>query len=60
MNGLVRGQKTVTTISTKNGVRAGDRLNRQFTALRPNHSWTTDFTYVGTWPGFVYAPFAND
>ena len=60
MNGLVRGQTTVTTISTKNGVRAGDRLNRQFTALRPNHSWASDFTYVATWAGFVYVAFAID
>jgi putative transposase len=42
--GLVRGRKTVTTIPAKNGTRAGDMLNRQFTALRPNHTWVTDFT----------------
>jgi len=57
---LVCGRKTVTTISTKNGVRAGDMLNRQFTAPRPNHTWVTDFTYVATWAGFVYVAFAID
>jgi putative transposase len=60
MNGLVRGRKTVTTIPGKNGKRAGDLLNRQFTAPRPNHTWVTDFTYVATWAGFVYVAFAID
>jgi len=60
MNGLVRGRKTVTTIPAKDGKRAGDLLNRQFTAPRPNHSWVTDFTYVATWAGFVYVAFAID
>jgi putative transposase len=60
MNGLVRGRKTVTTIPGKNGKRAGDLLNRQFTAPRPNHTWVTDFTYVPTWAGFVYVAFAID
>jgi transposase InsO family protein len=60
MNGLVRGRKTVTTIPGKNGKRAGDLLNRQFTAPAPNHTWVTDFTYVPTWAGFVYVAFAID
>jgi putative transposase len=60
MNGLVRGRKTTTTIPGKDGKRAGDLLNRQFTAPRPNHTWVTDFTYVATWSGFVYVAFAID
>ena len=60
MAGLVRGRKTVTTIPVKNGTRAGDMLNRQFTAPRPNHTWVTDFTYVATWSGFVYVAFVID
>ena len=60
MSGLVRGRKTVTTIPGKNGVRAGNMLNRQFTAPRPNHTWVTNFTYVATWAGFVYVAFAID
>lgn len=60
MNGLVRGRKTTTTIPAKNGKRAGDLLNREFTAPRPNHTWVTDFTYVPTWSGFVYVAFAID
>lgn len=46
MSGLVRGRKTRTTIPAKDGKRAGDLLNRDFTAPLPNHSWVTDFTIV--------------
>ena len=53
MAGLVRGRSTRTTIPGKDGKRAGDLLNRDFTAPHPNHSWVTDFTYVPTWSGFV-------
>jgi putative transposase len=60
MNGLVRGRKTVTTIPTKNGLRAGYMLNRQFIAPGPNHIWVTDPIYVATWSGFVYVAFAID
>jgi putative transposase len=61
LNGLVRGRKTRTTIPAKDGGRrAGDLLNRCFTAPRPNHAWVTDFTYVATWAGFVYVAFAID
>ena len=60
MSGLVRGRKTRTTIPAKDGKRAGDLLNRDFTAPFPNHSWVTDFTYVATWAGFVYVAFAID
>lgn len=44
MNGVVRGRKQRTTIRAKDGIRAGDRLNRDFTAPAPNLSWVTDFT----------------
>lgn len=60
MNGLIRGRRTTTTIPSKNGKRAGDLLNREFTAPRPNHTWVTDFTYVPTWSGFVYVAFVID
>lgn len=60
MNGLIRGRKIRTTIPGKDGTRAGDLLNRDFTAPHPNHSWVTDFTYVATWSGFVYVAFAID
>jgi len=33
-----------TTIPAKDGIRAGDLLNRDFTAPRPDHTWVMDFT----------------
>ena len=35
-------------------------MNRQFKAPRPNALWVSDFTYVATWPGFVYVAFVID
>src|SRR5678816_3021220 len=32
----------------------------QFTATRPNQLWVSDFTYVATWRGFVYAAVVID
>jgi putative transposase len=46
MNGLIRGRTTHTTIPGKDGRRAGDLLNRNFTAEAPNRIWVTDFTCV--------------
>ena len=60
MKGLVRGRKIRTTTPGKNGVRAGDLLNRQFRTHAPNLAWVTDFTYVPTWSGTVYAAFVID
>jgi transposase InsO family protein len=57
----VRRAKTVrTTIPGKDGKRAGDLLDRDFTAPAPNRVWVTDFTYVRTWAGFVYVAFILD
>ncbi|MBM4729859.1 DDE-type integrase/transposase/recombinase [Rhodococcus hoagii] len=44
----------------KDGCRAGDLLNRDFTAAAPNTKWVADFTYVRTWAGFVYVAFVLD
>ncbi len=60
MNGLTRGRKTRTTIPGKDGRRAGDLLNRDFTALAPNRVWVTDFTYVPVYAGFVYVALVID
>lgn len=54
MNGVVRGRRLRTTIPAKDGVRAGDKLNRDFTAAAPNLVWVADFTYVSTWTGWAY------
>lgn len=60
MAGVIRGRAVRTTIPAKDGKRAGDLLNRDFTAPFPNHCWVTDFTYCATWSGFVYVAFAID
>ena len=60
MNGVRRGRAPRTTIAAKDGVRAGDLLNRDFSAPAPNRVWVTDFTYVRTWAGFVYVAFVVD
>ncbi|HHU1459606.1 TPA: IS3 family transposase [Escherichia coli] len=57
--GVLRGKKVRTTISRK-AVAAGDRVNRQCVAERPDQLWVADFTYVSTWRGFVYVAFIID
>jgi len=60
LQGVVRAKKLRTTIPGPDGKRAGDLLNRDFTAPAPNRVWVTDFTYVRTWAGFVYVAFVAD
>ncbi|HFO9086273.1 TPA: IS3 family transposase [Escherichia coli] len=57
--GVLRGKKVRTTVSRK-AITAGDRVNRQFVAERPDQLWVADFTYVSTWQGFVYVAFIID
>ena len=59
-HGVVRSTKIRTTVPGKDGHRAGDLLNRDFTAPAPNMVWITDFTYVRTWEGFCYVAFIVD
>ena len=56
LRGVIRGKPVRTTISDKAApsLRIGP-VNRQFHAPRPNALWVSDFTYVSTWTGFVYA-----
>lgn len=58
--GVRRDKGVRTTIPAKDGKRAGDLLDRDFTAAAPNRTWVTDFTYVRTWAGFVYVAFIVD
>ncbi|XJL68671.1 IS3 family transposase (plasmid) [Escherichia coli] len=57
--GVLQGKKVRTTVSRK-AVAAGDRVNRQFVAERPDQLWVADFTYVSTWQGVVYVAFIID
>ena len=43
--GVRRDKGTRTTIPAKDGKRAGDLLDRDFSAAAPNLVWVTDFTY---------------
>lgn len=60
LSGVRRDKGVRTTIPAKDGIRAGDLLNRDFTASAPNLVWVTDFTYARTWAGFVYVAFIVD
>jgi transposase InsO family protein len=60
LSGVRRDKAPRTTIAGKDGKRAGDLLDRDFTAPEPDRVWVTDFTYVRTWAGFVYVAFILD
>lgn len=60
LQGVRRGKKVRTTVPGKDGRRAGDLLNRDFTAPAPNRRWVADFTYVAAWCGIVYVAFVVD
>jgi transposase InsO family protein len=61
LRGAVRGRAwKVTTQSDAAAMRPADRVERRFTATRPNQLWVADFTYVATWRGFVYVAFVID
>jgi hypothetical protein len=60
LQGVVRGRKVRTTVSSPAVACPLDRVNRQFHAPRPNALWLSDFTYVATWRGFVYVAFVID
>lgn len=60
LSGVGRDKGVRTTIPAKDGTRAGDLLDRNFTAVAPNLTWVTDFTYCRTWAGFTYVTFIVD
>jgi transposase InsO family protein len=60
LEGIRRSKGVRTTIRGKDGKRAGDLLDRDFTADAPNRKWVTDFTYVRSWAALVYVAFIVD
>jgi len=60
LRGVVRGRRCRTTIPADIAERPLDRVQRQFTAARPNQLWVADLTYVATWAGFVSVAFIID
>ena len=60
MHGVIRGRHR-TTIRDKHATeRAGDLVDRKFTAPAPNRLWVADFTYLRTTSGFIYLAFILD
>lgn len=60
IQGVVRGRRCRTTIPDNLASYPADRVQRQFTATRPNALWVADITFVATWSGFVYVAFVTD
>ncbi|MBK3587219.1 IS3 family transposase [Streptomyces sp. MBT57] len=60
LEGARRGKKIRTTVRDDGHERSADRLQRDFTASRPNERWVADFTYVATWSGIVYVALVVD
>lgn len=60
LRGTTRGRVFVTTRPDDSVERPPDRVQRNFTAERPNQLWVVDFTYVATWTGFVFSAFVID
>jgi putative transposase len=60
LNGIRLSKGVRTTVSGKDGHRAGNLAGRDFTACAPNRTWVMDFTYCRTWAGFVYVSFIVD
>lgn len=60
IQGVRRGKRVRTTISDNKTICPSDKVNRQFSATRPNQLWVSDFTYVSTWQGWLYVAFVID
>jgi transposase InsO family protein len=60
IQGIIRGRPHRTTIPDRKAPSPLDKVNRQFRVPAPNRLWVSDFTYVATWKGFVYAAFVID
>jgi transposase InsO family protein len=60
IQGIRRGKRIRTTVPDRKITCPSDKVNRQFTATRPNQLWVSDFTYVSTWQGWLYVAFVID
>lgn len=52
--GVTRRRWVVTTQRGRSERAAPDRVERDFTAERPDQLWVADITYIPTWSGFLY------
>jgi putative transposase len=55
-----RGKPWRTTIADPAATRSPDRVNRDFSASRPDALWLADFTYLRCWEGVVFFSFVID
>jgi putative transposase len=60
IRGVTRRRRVTTTRRDDHADRHPDRVDRQFTADRPNALWVTDLTFVPTWAGVAYVCFIID
>jgi putative transposase len=58
--GTIRGKPVRTTFPDPARPCPMDRVNRRFTADRPDRLWVSDYTFVSTWQGFAYVAFVID
>jgi putative transposase len=54
LRGVTPRPWVTTTVSDREGQRALDRVERNFTAAGPDQLWVADITYIPTWSGFLY------
>jgi transposase InsO family protein len=57
ISGVTRAKAPRTIVPDQAAERPADRVDRDFTASRPNQLWVADFTHVPTWDGTVYVAF---
>ena len=55
-----RGKPWRTTKADPAALRSPDRVQRDFTASRPDEMWFADFTYLRCWEGLVFFSFVID
>jgi putative transposase len=55
-----RGKPRRTTRSDPKALRSPDRVQREFSASRPDQTWFADFTYLRCWEGLVFLNFVID
>jgi putative transposase len=61
LRGVTRGRAWITTTqAAATAEPRADLVDRQFVATGPNQLWVSDFTYIATWRGFVYAALVID
>jgi putative transposase len=60
IEGVRNGRVQRTTLPGLSPVAAEDLVRRDFTALRPDAVWLSDFTYIRTWEGWSYLAIVLD